>query len=293
MLHLFSRLANGYSATVGGGGVNTASGYCATVGGGSSNTASGEAATVGGGDSNTASGDSATVGGGYDNTASGNYSMVPGGYDNTAQGHYSFAAGRNAYAIKQGTFVWADSRGLVFGDGWGPGYANRDGFFVRATGGTYFVSAINGTTGMPTAGVYLTPGANGWNSICDRNLKENFTPVDGRAVLARLAAMPIATWNGIAESPDIRHMGPVAQEFHAAFGLGADDKSINTVDADGVALAAIQGLHGLVLEKEAQLADMTARLDQKDGEIAELNQRLTKLEAAVAALGAPGVENQR
>ena len=150
---------------------------------------------------------------------------------------------------------------------------------MRATGGTYFVSAENWQ-----AGVYLTPGANGWSGICDRKLKKNYKPVDGRDVLARLVAMPITTWNGIAQSPDIRHMGPVAQDFHAAFGLGADDKSICTVDADGVALAAIQGLHSLVREQEAQLADMAARLDRRDGEVAELKQRLDKLEALVATL---------
>ena len=44
-------------------------------------------------------------------------------------------------------------------------------------------------------------------------------------------------------APDKRHIGPVAQDFHAAFGLGTHETAIATVDADGVALAAIQGLN--------------------------------------------------
>ncbi len=55
-------------------------------------------------------------------------------------------------------------------------------------------------------------------------------------------------------------MGPMAQDLYAAFGLGDSDKSICTIDADGVALAAIQGLHEIVKEKDAEIAEMRARL---------------------------------
>ena len=120
--------------------------------------------------------------------------------------------------------------------------------------------------------------------VCDRNVKENFQPVDGREVLTRLAAMPITTWNGKAQSSDIRHMGPVAQDFHAAFGLGGTDKGIATVDADGVALAAIQGLHTMVREKEAQLGELALRLEEKDGEVAQLHERLAANDARMARL---------
>jgi hypothetical protein len=66
-------------------------------------------------------------------------------------------------------------------------------------------------------------------------------------------------------------MGPVAQDFYAAFGLGEDEGHISTIDADGVALAAIQGLYALVQEQEAQIED--------------LEERLTALKALVAAMG--------
>ncbi len=116
-------------ATVGGGFRNTASGPYATVGGGLGNTASGGSATVGGGRDNTASGSRATVGGGGRNTASGFAATVPGGSENTAAGAYSFAAGRQARALHDGTFVWSDSSFTSF-DSTAP-----DQFLIRASGG--------------------------------------------------------------------------------------------------------------------------------------------------------------
>jgi hypothetical protein len=70
----------------------------------------------------------------------------------------------------------------------------------------------------------------------------------------------------------------MAQDFHAAFGVGTDDKHIATVDADGVALAAIQGLHAIV-------KDQAAELKAKDAELAALREAMTELKAAVAKLG--------
>jgi len=45
----------------------------------------------------------------------------------------------------------------------------------------------------------------------------------------------------------------MARDFHAAFGLGESEKRINTVDADGVALAAIQGLNQKLEEKDREI----------------------------------------
>ena len=75
-----------------------------------------------------------------------------------------------------------------------------------------------------------------------------------RAVLDRVVAMPLATWNYKEQDDSIRHMGPMAQDFHAAFGLGVSDKLIDTVDPDGVALAAIQGLNESTLERGGNAA---------------------------------------
>jgi hypothetical protein len=81
-----------------------------------------------------------------------------------------------------------------------------------------------------------------FNTTSDRHAKERFTPVDPQAVLAKVAALPITQWN-FKGQPGEAHLGPMAQDFHAAFGLGPDERHIATVDADGVALAAIQGLN--------------------------------------------------
>jgi hypothetical protein len=93
----------------------------------------------------------------------------------------------------------------------------------------------------------------------DRNAKENFTDVRPRDVLEKVAALPITSWN-YKQDTSSRHLGPMAQDFYAAFGVGPDDKHIATVDADGVALAAIQGLNQKVEEKDAKIDDLEKRL---------------------------------
>jgi hypothetical protein len=100
------------------------------------------------------------------------------------------------------------------------------------------------------------------NGTSDRNAKEKFTAVSSRDVLDKVAALPITEWN-FKQEPT-RHIGPMAQDFYAAFNVGMDDKHIATVDEGGVALAAIQGLN--------------EKLEQKDKEIQDLKQRLEALE---------------
>lgn len=104
----------------------------------------------------------------------------------------------------------------------------------------------------------------------DRNLKENFAPVDGREVLERLAAIPIETWNYKSDHPSVRHMGPMAQDFSRAFGLGEDDKRIHTVDSAGVALAAVQALYEMMLDKEGEIEALKQQVEELRGELAEM-----------------------
>ena len=106
------------------------------------------------------------------------------------------------------------------------------------------------------------------------NSKTNFATVNGRRILEQLASVPISSWNYLSQEASIRHLGPVAQDFAAAFQIGEDHQHINTVDADGVALAAIQGLNQKV---EAQRAE-NAELKQEVAELKRLlNQLSTKL----------------
>jgi hypothetical protein len=97
----------------------------------------------------------------------------------------------------------------------------------------------------------------------DRNVKENFTAINPQQVLAKLAALPVTVWNYKRDSKDVQHLGPMAQDFQAAFGLdGADDKHISVIDENGVALAAIQGLNQKVEAKDAEIQDLKARLEK-------------------------------
>ncbi|MCB1056975.1 MAG: tail fiber domain-containing protein [Acidobacteria bacterium] len=106
----------------------------------------------------------------------------------------------------------------------------------------------------------------------DRNLKENFAPVTGSDVLDRLAALPIQRWNFKEDTTDTTHIGPMAQDFYAAFGVGADDRHIAATDAHGVALAAIQALYQRLEEREALLEKV---LEQNQA----LAERVSALEA--------------
>ena len=115
-----------------------------------------------------------------------------------------------------------------------------------------------------------------WINASDRNLKANFVPVNSRDILEKVAELPITQWNYKSDA-NTAHLGPVAQDFRAAFGLGADDKSIATVDEGGVALAAIQGLN-------QKLEEQAETLKSKDARIHTLESRLADLEKAVARL---------
>ena len=244
----------GFLATVGGGSGNNASHGYSTVAGGASNTASESYSTVGGGRSNTASGEDSTVGGGYSNDAAGDCSVCPGGCNCSALGAGSFAAGTGANALHDGSFVWADaSSAQLFSS------KSENEFCIRATGGTELVSAVD-QAGNPSASVTLSPGGNAWSTLSSRSSKANFAAVNGRDILDRLAGIPIETWNYKAQNESIRHIGPMAGDFHTAFGVGEDEKLISTIDADGVALAAVKGLYEIVKEKNADITALQMRL---------------------------------
>ena len=106
--------------------------------------------------------------------------------------------------------------------------------------------------GISTYGVHAA--VNGSVQVSDRAAKEGFAAVDSALILDRIAHMPIQSWRYTGETP--RHIGPMAQDFAAAFGLGSDDRHIHSLDANGVALAAIQALLQRVGALEAELATL-------------------------------------
>jgi trimeric autotransporter adhesin len=238
------------------------SSWAGIVGGEGNRVVLGDWAGIAGGQGNAVTnGNWATIGGGQDNSVSGNYGTIPGGHNNSAA-NSAFAAGSGARAETQGTFVWADSTSVNY-DPYSypmPG-GGTNSFNVRATGGLYFATAVNTTNGQPTSGMYISAGGSGWNTYSDRTAKTNFANVDGREILNRLAAIPILRWNYKTQDPSVQHLGPMAQDFNAAFDLGESDKSgekkyIHSLDIDGVALAAIQGLNTELKERDARIQSL-------------------------------------
>jgi hypothetical protein len=218
------------------------------VAGGYQNSASGSYSSVSGGRTNTAIGDSAAVGGGYSNTASGNFATVPGG--------------TRSKATNTGSFVWSGEAGVETVS------TNNYSFTVRARGGARFITTTNtdfSDTNIVN-GVQLLPNETAWTVLSDRATKTNFAAIDKREVLAKLASLPVSSWS-YKHDPARRYIGPTAQDFLGAFHLGHNDKGINTLDADGVAFAAIQGL-----VEELQTRD--ARIERLENELKEIRQQL-------------------
>ncbi len=419
-----------YDSTIAGGNGNVVLGACrgAVIGGGYNNTnGAANIGTVAGGMNNLMIGIGNTIGGGSGNNANGLGSTIPGGYNNVVNGNYSFAAGQQAQATNDGTFVWADSQNVPFAS------TTSNQFLIRAQGGvgintastpdnnfsintnTYLFShaiylrgesgtdlnhglAYNGNavtnfgagnvqvdgpvlwgfnggalgtanggqkamltwntssvgigTNNPAAKLQVTSNggqsnpqlrldqttsgdyarlrmvggsggamwdiaagggspnamnffvsptiggagtnvlilqpngnatffgtvtANGMLLASDRNTKENFTPLDSQSVLAKIAALPISEWDYKTDGKAVQHIGPMAQDFHAAFGLdGKDDKHISVVDEGGVALAAIQGLNQKLEETRAENAELKQRNESLEERLNALEQIILK-----------------
>ncbi|MED2985190.1 tail fiber domain-containing protein [Bacillus thuringiensis] len=103
----------------------------------------------------------------------------------------------------------------------------------------------------------------------DKKAKENFSTVNKLEILDKLSSLPIQSWSYIDDTSDECHIGPTAQDFHAAFGLNREDETrISSTDLHGVALAAIQGLN----EK------LRAENDELHKKLANLEARLSALE---------------
>jgi uncharacterized coiled-coil protein SlyX len=258
---------SGAMSTLGGGRQNTIGNFAAFIGGGQLNSIEGVSSVVVGGESNDAQGPLGFIGGGENNVISGGKGVIPGGDHNAVSGENSFAGGYYAKANNTGCFIWADT-GPGFGIAFNSGSDNE--FAARARGGVRFVTAVDGS-GNPTAGVAVGSGGTSWSSICDRNAKKNFVPVKGDQVLAKLAALPVQSWNYRWEADDaVPHIGPMAQDFKHAFYPGRDDTTISTLEFDGVELAAIQGLNQKLAEKESEIRQQADQIQTLRQEVDEL-----------------------
>lgn len=216
--------------------------------------------------------------GGNGHTAPGSNAVVAGGERNCAAGNLSFAGGYRAEVRAQdpGAFVWAHQ--VIDAP-----FASTapDSFAVRSTGGVRFVTGVGGG-GVPTTGVRIGPNEGAWSSLSDRALKSAIEAIDVGEVLDRLLQVPISGWS-YTGGGSVHHVGPMAQDFFAAFGLGDSERHISTVDADGIALAAIQGLNAKVERADAERDAALAALRDEN---ATLRSELAELRAIVRALAA-------
>jgi hypothetical protein len=296
----YSTIAGGLSNKTGA--RDNSTGDYATVGGGYLNEAIGDASTVAGGLWSYAIGFASTVPGGHRNTATGNYSFAAGLFANAIHngsfvwGDSNFGAvnstAENQFVVRASGGVRLNPTTSLFfepqprqminlgGDAIGIG-AQTDTQYARTSAGAgqfcWFKGGVHsdaqcdagagGSTLMSLSDTELR--VNGvLVSASDRNLKENFGGVNAKAVLAKVVGLPLSAWNYKADGSKSRHLGPMAQDFRQAFGLGSDDITIATTDVNGVALAAIQGLNQkLVAESRA-----------KDAVIAGLKKKLEAIE---------------
>jgi len=146
---------------------------------------------------------------------------------------------------------------------------------LHVIGGVTFTSGSGG--GNQT--VVWNPGDASWSFTSDRNTKDRVTPVDSQAVLEKVTHIPINEWSYIGYAQ--RHMGPMAQDFHAEFPLNENNLALNDADLHGVALAAIQGLNEKV---EGKNLESGARLQKLETENAELKQSVNELKKLVEAM---------
>ncbi len=129
---------------------------------------------------------------------------------------------------------------------------------------------VHGTIAQITEGNGGNPtdGINGSLLVgSDRAIKQDFMPVDAQDILTRLAAVPVSSWAYNAD-PATRHIGPMAQDFLAAFGVGDSDKHIHMVDANGVAMAALQALYAKFEQRDREIEALRSELDALKEQIA-------------------------
>jgi hypothetical protein len=310
---IFNDAGPGAGASVGGGNANHATAAFSTVAGGGQNAARAPHSTVPGGSLNCAGGDFSFAAGAYAKVRHGNGAGDTACSGATSSGDANGDEGTFVWADAAGTpfvsggpnrFMARADGGVMFNTATPPapdfddlvvgtrafsGDPDADLRLVTRSGrsGVLFVSDSSGALRITmddliVGATYIDVGngaslSNGgvWTNASSRALKHAFAAVDPADILRRVRALPITTWS-YKDSAEGRHLGPVAEDFKAAFGLAGDGRSIPTVDADGVALAAIQGL-------DARLDD---ERDALRAENAALREQLDRLRSSLDALTA-------
>ena len=281
----FSTASGDYSTALGSG--STASGDYSTAIGQSTSAIGGSSTAMG---SNTSASGVASTAMGYNNYAAGNYSTAMGaenyavGEYSTAMGFHTLAVGNNTTAI--GSYVSTNGKtgAIAIGDNSTTTVmysATSNSFRARFASGYRFYTSSDLTTNCLLAG-----GDNAWSTTSDRRTKENLAETEGEDFLKKIAGMQLTSWNYKSQNAKVRHYGPMAQDFFAAFGKDkygtiGTDTTINSADFDGINLIAIQALEKRTTQMkneeqesvkalQKQIEEMRALLLQQGKEIEDL-----------------------
>lgn len=220
------------------------------------------------GDRSTAIGVTSTASGllttaiGISASSSSPYAVALGNFVEATQSR-AFAVGTAVSAIHEGAFVFGDGVNLLTHT---PSTGNNQ-FTGRFSGGYRFRTNVAMTTGCD-----LPAGSGVFSCTSSRTLKSDFLPLDGESLLAKVRDLPIMSWRYTGESTAVRHVGPFAEDFRAAFGLGTDSLSIGVLDEAGVGLAGVQALEARTKALRAETAAL------REENIA-LRARLERIEA--------------
>lgn len=187
------------------------------------------------------------------------------GLQNSASGNFSLALGKNARAKNQGAIVISDASAGFSSDS---AYSTANNqLTMRFAGG----ARVFTNQGM-TSGVEISAGGGSWSAVSDRRKKENFEVLNTENILQKVAQLPLTSWNYKSQPATTRHMGPMAQDFYAAFGLDGigNDTTINSSDIDGVNMAAIQALEKRTRQLQEENDQLKAKLEAMDAKMASI-----------------------
>ncbi|HPG40589.1 MAG TPA: tail fiber domain-containing protein [bacterium] len=223
---------------------------------------------------------------GTNNYATGQHSLALGSYTQAladyaiAIGYDAWATGVHSMCIGAGLSTNGKEGAVLIGDNtpFARVYASSNNqLTMRFTGGFRLWSSFIDSV----SGVYMRPNQSGWSNYCDRNKKENFEELDFENLLAGIKSMPVTKWNYKASDPSIKYIGPVAQDFYAAFQLGGTDSlGINTICIDGVTLAGVKGL----INRTDELKSAVEELKVQSERIVLLEKTIKKQEEVIAEL---------
>jgi Chaperone of endosialidase/YadA head domain repeat (2 copies) len=249
---------------------------------------------------------------GENNYVTGKYAYVM-GYNDTATGQSSIALGTNAKAnglgsVSIGLNVQTDNpnaiaigyngraeadRTVVLGS---HVYAPNYGSFVLGDGSTSTITRSSNINTMTmrfdggyklysdsglTMGAELAAGATSWTTLSDRNMKENFEPINGEEILSSIDRLEISKWNYKFNDESVKYIGPMAQDFHREFHLaGTDSLGINTLSFDGVNMAAVQAL----IRRTRNVKEMEQKIEEYDAKFKRQEEEIESLRKSVQLL---------